>query len=104
VSVYPTLSPSFDAGADRKIRPFVTSSAAACAVPIDLFNCCGTAISPYLLAVLLVKSELIICAYYYTRPSSSDVRGKNQEAIRTLQGLFQREDEKELGFFSNSSG
>jgi hypothetical protein len=39
----------------------VALSAAACAVPIDLHNCHSTAISPYLLAVLFVKS---ICGFF----------------------------------------
>ena len=70
VSVYPTLSPSSDTGADRKIRPLAAASATACTVPIDLRNCRGTAISPYLLAVLLVKPESIICKHYYKQPRS----------------------------------
>jgi hypothetical protein len=88
VSVYPTLSPSCDTGADRKIRPLMALFAAACAVPIDLRNCRGTAISPYSLAVLL-SSQNRSSATIVTRDHRSlcDLIWNEQAAPQIFRGL-----------------
>jgi hypothetical protein len=63
VSVCSPISPSCGSGQTENSGCW-SLSAAACAAPIDLCNCRGTAISPYLLAVLFVKS---ICGYFSRR-------------------------------------
>ncbi len=49
------------------MRASITS---ACAVPVDLCHRRGAATSPYLLVILIVKPESIICESYYRQPSS----------------------------------